>query len=390
MNKFILSFLLVRCCLLGNTAAFEIALETHELFSTAHWGLLLIDAKSQQVLHEYNKNQLFIPASITKLFTTAAAVEVLGANYMFETTARASTGLEAGGIIEGNLYLVGGGDPTLNSSKLKNLAQQLHAAGVRLIKGSVIVDDSLFEGITLPTHIEWEDLVSGDETPISALSISDTIFENIYMELIEDGIITFKAPHEYIRVIFTQALTDYGILCLEDYYPDSSSQAITKLSSPPLASIINKINKLSHNLSANLLYKALQKHAKNPFEILMKRIGIDDLSYLLFDGSGLSRHNLISPEHTIQLLEYIECNEVMMDSLSIGNRDGTLATRFQSQPFVIKAKTGSMSGISNLAGFIETYQGERYIFAFFINNSLWPEKETSEALDHVLLKLISI
>jgi len=112
-------------------------------FAPADVGFLLFDPADGRVVDEHNAEQPFIPASTTKVATALAALEVLGGDFRFATTLHA-TGLVAGGVLSGDLYLRGGGDPTLTSDGLRRLVADLRAAGVTRVDGAFFYDESLF------------------------------------------------------------------------------------------------------------------------------------------------------------------------------------------------------------------------------------------------------
>lgn len=144
-------------------------------FKQAHWGLLVVDSKTGDVVYEHNPDQLFIPASTTKIYSCAAALMALGSNYRFETPVY-RRGEAKEGRLAGDLILVGSGDPTLGGrthgkdelefkdsdhiyangntraeicstdplAGLRALARQVHDAGIKEVSGDVLVDDRLF------------------------------------------------------------------------------------------------------------------------------------------------------------------------------------------------------------------------------------------------------
>jgi D-alanyl-D-alanine carboxypeptidase/D-alanyl-D-alanine-endopeptidase (penicillin-binding protein 4) len=417
-----------------------------------------IDAKTKEVLYSRHASHLFIPASIAKLFTSAAALDSLGPSYVFETIVKSSTLPDKEGKMNGQLYLVGGADPFLNTQALKQLARDVYERGVRVVKGKLIVDDSLFKGSPLPIHGEWQDLTMDYACEQSALSINDNIVkvtilphaatgklaeiqveqEIPYCQLINQVLTSRKAkmaslsisrgltdnliaiegviplshpaittriaihnPQEYAKEIFRKALQEEGILVMEtmDQPDESRFYEMARISSVPLSLIIYKMNKQSHNLSADLLFKYMAQKFSLPYLVnnaldqLMNKIGINSSEYKLYDGSGLSRHNLITPKQTVKLLEYANeasFKDEFMASLPIGGRDGTLVHRFQDLlPYCqIRAKTGHMSGINNLAGYMEFPNGRQIIFAIFIDHSLLSADELTMALDACVSELV--
>jgi D-alanyl-D-alanine carboxypeptidase/D-alanyl-D-alanine-endopeptidase (penicillin-binding protein 4) len=164
-----------------------------------HWGIA-VTALDGTPVYSLNDAQLFQPASNAKLFTTAAALALLGPNKTFETVIATIAPVKKG-ILRGNLYLVGGGDanfgasdvpytpPSTRPSKpatsqpekgipdIDNLADQIVARGIHQIEGSVIGDDTLFKWRPYPAEWSWDDLLWGYGAPVSALTIHDNAAE---------------------------------------------------------------------------------------------------------------------------------------------------------------------------------------------------------------------
>ena len=147
----------------------------HELrFAESRWGFLVVDRSTGEVLQSRDPGKLFIPASVTKLFSTSAALDTLGADFRFQTPVYCRGKIDAGGTLNGDLVLVASGDPTMGGRTTENgaiaftdndhiyehgaklletdplaglnaLAKQIAAAGVKQIRGEVYIDDRLFE-----------------------------------------------------------------------------------------------------------------------------------------------------------------------------------------------------------------------------------------------------
>lgn len=126
-------------------------------------GFCIMDAKTSEVIEEYNSKQLLIPASTLKLLTTTAALQLLGADFQYATKIMYNGTLSANGILNGDLIIVGSGDPSLQSEKFGNIhvtdiwAQKIKEKGIKEIKGSIIGDASSFENI-VPDDWIWADV----------------------------------------------------------------------------------------------------------------------------------------------------------------------------------------------------------------------------------------
>src|SRR6266542_4149085 len=160
------------------------------------WGIEITSATSGKVLYSLNPDKLFTPASNTKLFTTAAALALIGPDYKFRTTIETSGSLDKYGRLSGDLVLVGRGDPTLSGRQLpysvrtlrdgnpvkvlEKLADELAQKGVKYIDGDVIADDSYFAFERYGEGWSQDDLIWPEGAPVSALTINDNvIFVNI-------------------------------------------------------------------------------------------------------------------------------------------------------------------------------------------------------------------
>lgn len=140
------------------------ALLSQPPFDRVHWGVLVVEPATDRVLYERNPDRLFIPASNMKIPVAAAALGLLGPDYRWETTFYAR-GRPVDGVLPGDLYLPGRGDPTLGAPffdppdrALEALADSLWAAGVREVEGALVLDASAWDSTTVPESWMMEDL----------------------------------------------------------------------------------------------------------------------------------------------------------------------------------------------------------------------------------------
>jgi len=156
------------------------------------WGIQVLDLDRREILAEVNPQHFFLPASNTKLFTTALALVRLGPDYRFRTRVVAMEQPDAEGRLRGDLYLIGGGDPTLSNRAypyvkgpksgnplqgIEELADQVWQAGVRRVEGDVIGDDTAYVWEPYPDGWALDDAVWEYGAPVSALSVNDNTIQ---------------------------------------------------------------------------------------------------------------------------------------------------------------------------------------------------------------------
>jgi D-alanyl-D-alanine carboxypeptidase/D-alanyl-D-alanine-endopeptidase (penicillin-binding protein 4) len=153
------------------------AIETSEL-TRARWGVFVMSMKDGRVLYSRNGDRLFTPASNMKIYTTAVALDLLGADYRWRTSVYADKQPDAGGLIEGDLTLYGRGAPDLDTKKgLVSLADQLYARGLRQVRGNIVGDESYFRGELYGLGWQWNDLQWYFGAEPNALTIDENSVE---------------------------------------------------------------------------------------------------------------------------------------------------------------------------------------------------------------------
>lgn len=182
--------LLAGLCNAGENKNLHKIIETTALspsIKNAQWGICVKYADSGKPFASLNPSQNLVPASTLKLFVTAAALNVLGEGYRFKTGLYYDGEITDGGILKGNIYIKGGGDPSLGSTLVKDSlpmeelfgawAGKIKEKGISKIEGSVIGDNLLFEGIPVPGNWAWEDTGNYYAAAADALSINDNLYK---------------------------------------------------------------------------------------------------------------------------------------------------------------------------------------------------------------------
>jgi D-alanyl-D-alanine carboxypeptidase/D-alanyl-D-alanine-endopeptidase (penicillin-binding protein 4) len=149
-------------------------------FAHARWGVLVSSMRDGRVLYARNADQPITPASNMKVYTTAVALDLLGADYRWRTSVYATAPPDAGGSIAGDLVLYGRGAPDFSSEKTKDgagsmaqLADALYRRGVRRVRGRIVGDESYFRGEPLGDGWLWNDVQWYFGAEVSALSVND-------------------------------------------------------------------------------------------------------------------------------------------------------------------------------------------------------------------------
>ncbi len=340
------------------------------LFTTASIGIKVVAVETGKMIYAKNAHKLHHPASTTKLFTAATALAKLGSDYQFATTLYTDTTTDTQ--VEGNVYLKGRADPVLQSADIVELCEVLAQTGVKTIRGDIVVDETYLDTVREGPGWMWDD----KPLRISALSI-----RNIEPDA-KTGSRAIACGH-LLKTNLMQKGVDVMGKVVSGTVPSDANRVATHLS-PPLADIIKLMNKPSDNWIAEFLFKTIGAEVKGEpgtwrkgrevvTEFLVEILG-EPPAHRFVDGSGLSRYNLLNAELLTKLLVYMYHNfELMpefMASLPIAGVDGTLKNRMQGMyaEKTLRAKTGTLSGVSALAGYTTTADGEVLAFGILVSH----------------------
>lgn len=329
------------------------------LFETTQLGLYVFDLTEKQPLYALNASHRMRPASTEKLITSISCLHYLGGEYNFKTDLRVK-GTIANGTLQGDVYVVGGMDPLLSPSDLNTMAKALRNAGINSISGNMYTDLSMKDDLPYGWGWCWDD----DYGPLSALMVNakDDFNSEWNRALTKAGV---KRSRAGVRQ--QQAPADSkSIVCITHTIDE----------------VLEPILKNSHNIFAECLFYQLaaysgqknagRKQAAKLIYDLIEELGLDSESYQIADGSGLSLYNYVSPELLVCLLNYAFSNpeiyQHLYPALPIAGVDGTLSNRMQDTPAYnnVHAKTGTVTGISSLAGYLTARNG--HVLSFCIIN----------------------
>ncbi|MFO0174621.1 MAG: D-alanyl-D-alanine carboxypeptidase/D-alanyl-D-alanine-endopeptidase, partial [Aphanizomenon sp.] len=240
------------------------------------------------------------------------------------------------------------------------------------------------------------------------LRIKGQLAVNSQPEII--GLAVFDPIANFISQ-FRQNLDREGITVKEtrnnNLSQNKQEKEIAAIESPPLSELLIETNVNSNNLYAETLLRSLaikkpgeknQNTADIGLEIIretLTQLGVEPEGYIIVDGSGLSRKNLMTPATLVQLLQGIAKSpqaEVFRASLPISGMKGSLKNRFinTAAAGIVQGKTGSMTGISALSGYINTPNYEPLVFSIMVNQSTQPGKVMRTAIDEIVVLLAQL
>lgn len=327
-----------------------------------------------------------IPASTHKLLVAAVALDVLGPDHRFRTELFGA-GPPVGGVIAGDVYLVGGGDPVLvtadtpdpqrhpafNTTSLEPLADALVALGTTTIEGALVADGTRYDDEFEPPS--WgDDLTNYDGGPIDALLVDDGQIDPGNYGLNPN----FSAARVFADLLTVRGVTVAGRTDSRPRPADAALVSLGFIDSRPLTDVLVEMLHTSDNNTAEMLLKEIGYVASGTGS---RQAGIDAVwaklgewgvplsGANLADGSGLSRENRLTCTTLTGLLRTAPTAPTLIDLLPVAGRDGTLADQLLGTPAegVLHAKTGSLTGVKGLAGVMPDSAGDDVTFALVLN-----------------------
>ncbi|VVC76871.1 D-alanyl-D-alanine carboxypeptidase DacB [Aquicella siphonis] len=411
--------------------------------STADIGVFVKSMKYGDPLYTRNIYQPLTPASTLKVLTAEAALIYLKPEYRFSTQLLTDAKTIKNGVLQGNLYVVLSGDPSLTYNDLVDLMLNLRTQQIQAIAGNVYIDNTAYDQSFYGPDWEWKDKSYCYAAPISASIINhnclpfkvspsavtgqaarvETSPNHFYPEIrnsvvtkpnrtscslrlssdLSSGLsidgcmpkgkdawgvsyVVTDVP-DYNRALFKGVMKQldirvYGTVTFGSA-PKNPSM-IAYHASEPLSDLINEMLKKSDNVIAGALFKKLgQLYTHQPgswangsyavSQILSRYAGMNTSGLRILDGSGLSPSNLTTPSQLMQVLSFAyhhgPTNDAFISALPIAGVDGTLKHRMGNIARKVKAKTGTISGVVSLAGYVMGADREILAFVIMINGN---------------------
>jgi serine-type D-Ala-D-Ala carboxypeptidase/endopeptidase (penicillin-binding protein 4) len=308
------------------------------------------------VVYEWKGTRARLPASNEKLVTAVAALAELGPSARLHTKVVAVATPE-GGVLDGSIWLVGGGDPSLGERDLKRLARMIRGTGITRITGNVLGDESLWDAQRAAPG--WKRGFLGEECPpLSALTVARS---------------QARRPALRAAAVLRRALRAAGVRVSGGIGQGTAPFEATEIAddaSPLVASLVAKMGKDSDNFIAEMLFKAVAADAYGEGTTaggarrargILRRHALALTGTRIVDGSGLSMRNRASSGFIARMLAALSRDAALAapfrSSLAIAGRDGTLRKRMTSGPAagVVRAKTGTLNEASALSGYAGPY-----------------------------------
>lgn len=402
-------------------------------------GFCLMNAEGEAVLAE-DAETAFIPASSLKTLTTATALEILGPDFRFTTELKSAAPIKDG-VIQGDLVLIGGGDPMLAIEDLKAWAVDLKQRGLVRVTGSIRVDGSLFRGSLYGDFWNWGDIGNGYGSGVAGLNLNHNRYTLVFRagaalgspasilgtEVEIPGVawnneVTTAAPDSGDGVVihggettsvvhlrgtvplgaakfqvngavpdpagfavhqFRRALQEVGIqLGTSSASMAPPAHSLLQHTSPPLIEIITSIHSSSDNHETECVFRMLGvKAAKPPTEVIRehwKARGLEFIGLRMEDGCGLARADFIRPLDLARLqLLAGQGPQGAAYKASLLSQDG------------LRWKGGAMSGVRTFTGYVTSQWGVESCFAFMVNHYT-DGKAVSELSQRVMDALLGL
>jgi D-alanyl-D-alanine carboxypeptidase/D-alanyl-D-alanine-endopeptidase (penicillin-binding protein 4) len=344
-------------------------------------GALVVDASTGKRLFSWKSAVPRVLASNTKLFTTATALDRFGVDGTFVTEVLANDDVNEDGVLSGDLWLRGGGDPAFGTlayvrrhygpeaSSVEHLVDALAGTGLTAVRGGVHGDESLFDTVRGVHDSAY--YTSPWVGPLSALTLNHGYGSRGFQ----------SNPPSYAASVLRKTLKADGIApghtAAREKAP-SDARVIASVQSPPMSVLVRLTNKDSDNFFAEMLMKDIGRDLSGVGTTAAGVGGVVAFArsvgarVSVIDGSGLDHGDRAAPRDVVKLLVAERSREefgAFYDSLPVAGVDGTIHDRMRSGPAKrrCRAKTGSLTGVSALSGYCTTLSGREIAFSFLMN-----------------------
>ena len=373
-------------------------------------GLLIYNPILRDTIFKVNHSMSMIPASNTKLFTTAVALSNLGGDFNISTKIFTDDFDINDGVINGNIYIKGFGNSTFSQYDLEKMVEEIKAKGINKITGKIIGDDTYFDDVYKRDDWIADETANVKLPPISAITLDRNrkITQKRRGRRIRTSVIAVENPPLNAASNLRSKLIANGIKVEKSPLVGETPEQTLLLSESgiQLRELIKLINKHSDNFLAEGLFKTIGAEASqvqgNAFystqAILdfIENNGIYLTGTAVVDGSGISRFDQITPGAIVGLLEimYFDINNYndFYNSLSIAGVDGTLKHRMTGTLAEnnFHGKTGSLNGVTSLAGYLKTRVNDDLIVSIIFEYQQGGSEYYKSIADDIIKLLCSL
>jgi len=321
------------------------------------------------------------PASVEKLYTSVAVLRDLGPNATLQTRVLGSGHLARSGVWRGNLYLHGGGDPTFGEATFNRiwehgygptateLVRRLEAHGIRRVTGTLIADGSLFDHEPGPPSTRFAPDIPDLGGQLSALTYDHGSTPSGWSP-------AAFAAHELALTMRSEGI-EVAATRRTGKAP-SSARPLATVTSPTVTVLLRLMNVPSDDFFAEMLAKQLGTRLRGAgttaagARVIKEAVSGYGLHPQIVDGSGLSRRDRSSPREVVELLNELwgtVLGAQLYSSLPTVGVNGTVQTIAVRTPAkgACVGKTGTLTDVTNLAGYCHSRRGQRLAFALFVD-----------------------
>jgi serine-type D-Ala-D-Ala carboxypeptidase/endopeptidase (penicillin-binding protein 4) len=332
-------------------------------------GVYVRDLDTDRTLFESKADVARVPASVEKLYTTSTALLRFGPDATLKTTVAGGGFMDPDGVWRGNLYVHGGGDPTLSREDLQALAADLAGTGIIRVAGSVLGDETRFDSLrgSYDSGGAYDSDMGG---VLSALTLA--------RGFAKDANPAAQAARQLAKVLRGEGIRVEGRSGAGT--TPANATELARVDSPPMRDLIALTNVPSDNFMAEMLVKGLGAEfggagtTASGVAVVRATLVSFGVHPRIVDGSGLSRADRTTPRQVVRLLETMHHQEIAGSfeaSLAVAGRTGTIRKRMRGSPAQdrCRAKTGTLIGVSSLAGVCTAVGGHTIAFAMLMNRA---------------------
>lgn len=444
LKKLLFSFLIITISFPQSLSTKINKVIGNKFFDTCLVAIQVEDLTTDKTLFKKNEKMLLRPASNMKILTSVAGLIYLGKDYEFQINLYYD-GFISNDTLKGNLYVEGGCDPDFTTSDFYTFINAMKEMKITHIDGNIYGDISFKDSLYWGKGWMWDDDPSSDAPRLSALNLNDncitiltdgkqikispkTSFINLiwkdqdssfsvtrdWMNNSNTIIISGKSerqdsirinlikPEKYFLTVFREVLDSNNISVSGTAGIKQKNNNCNYLSSVKrkFSDVIVNLNKNSDNLSAEMtLYALSEKYSGRPatadsgikiLSMLIDSLGLNSNNYRFVDGSGVSHYNVLSAELLARLLKFVHEKypvefKILYDSFPIAGVDGTLEFRMKNSSAYnnVHAKTGTLTGVSCLSGYLTSKSKKLLAFSIMMQNFVGSAKRVRDLQDKI-------